>query len=125
MFVLFAMSPGAKKRGSVVVNGCITQCDLFHGLEAKSDTVLPACLPACMVVCVFVLPKFRWKNACLSIVFAIVSYIFMDKHSRNTISDRLFFLGIGANVLLRIFCYNTLGACFEALVQRTGVTQTC
>ena len=45
----------------------------------------------------------------------------MNKHSRNTIYDRhFFFLGIEANVLLRIFYYNALGAFFESLVQRTG-----
>ena len=31
-----------------------------------------------------------------------------------------YFLGIEANVLLRIFYYNALGAFFESLVQRTG-----
>ena len=36
----------------------------------------------------------------------------MNKHSRNTISDRQFFLGIEANVLLRVFYYNALGAFF-------------
>ena len=36
------------------------------------------------------------------------------------ISDRHLFLGIEANVLLRIFYYNLLGAIFEALLQRTG-----
>ena len=44
----------------------------------------------------------------------------MNKHSRNTISDRQFFPGTEANVLLRIFYYNALGAFFEAFVQRTG-----
>ena len=44
----------------------------------------------------------------------------MNKHSRNTTSDRQFFLGIEANVLLRIFYYNALGAFFESLVQHTG-----
>ena len=44
----------------------------------------------------------------------------MNKHSRNTISDRPFFLDIEANVLLRIFYYNALGTFLEALVQRTG-----
>ena len=52
--------------------------------------------------------------------FLLYYHIFMNKHSRNTISDRQIFLGTKANVLLRIFYYNALGAFFEALVQRTG-----
>ena len=44
----------------------------------------------------------------------------MNIHSRSTISDRQLILGIEANVLLRIFYYNALGAVFESLVQRTG-----
>ena len=52
--------------------------------------------------------------------FLLYYQIFMNKHSRNMFYDRHFFLGIEANVLLRIFYYNALGAFFEALVQRTG-----
>ena len=52
--------------------------------------------------------------------FCYIIICFMYKHSRNTISDRHFFLGTEANVLLRIFYYNALGVFFEALVQRTG-----
>ena len=44
----------------------------------------------------------------------------MNKHSRNTIFDRHFYLGTESNVLLSIFYYNTPGAFFEAFVQRTG-----
>ena len=53
-------------------------------------------------------------------MFLLYYRIFMNKHSRNTISDRQFFLDTEVNVLLRIFYYNALREFFEALVQRTG-----
>ena len=37
----------------------------------------------------------------------------MNKHSRNTICDRHYFLGTEANVLLRIFYYNAPGVFFD------------
>ena len=56
-------------------------CDLFHGLEAKSATVLATWLVACVFV-----PKLSGK--CMSEQFVLYY------HSRNTISDRqlVFFL---------------------------------
>ena len=47
--------------------------------------------------------------------FLLYYHIFINEHSRNTFSDRHFFLGIEANVLLRLFNYNAQGAIFEPL----------
>ena len=49
----------------------------------------------------------------------IVIYLWINiQETRFPIAS--FVLGIEANVLLRIFYYNALGAFFESLVQRTG-----
>ena len=49
----------------------------------------------------------------------------MTEHSRNTISDRHFFLGIEANVVLRNFYYNALGAFFNHWYNALVVEQIC
>ena len=105
------MSPGAEKGGSVVVYDFITQYVIyFMGLKPNPIQFY----------------QHDWwhvfscqnlgKNACLSIVFVILSYIYEE--TRFPIANC--FLGTEANVLLRIFYYNALGAFYEALVQRTG-----
>ena len=56
------------------------------------------------------------KSASLSA--AVV--IFPWNNNQKTITTLGFFLGKLANVLLRNFYYNALGAFFDALIQRTG-----
>ena len=53
-----------------------------------------------------------------SFCYIIINLLINIQETRFPISS--FFLGIEANVLLRIFYYNALGAFFESLVQRTG-----
>ena len=51
-------------------------------------------------------------------------HIPMKLHPKKKITTLFFFLGKVANVLLRNFYYNALGAFFDALIQRTdGCTE--
>ena len=57
--------------------------------------------------------------------FLLYYHVFMNKHSRNTISVSQFFLGTKAKVLSRILYYNALGAFLNHWYNALVVTQTC
>ena len=95
--VLFVMSPGAEKHGSIVVYDFIMQYDLIHGLVAKSDICFCAKIDGFMHVLAY---------------FLVYDHIFMNKHSINTISDRHFFSWYPSKCFIEDFLLQRTGSMF-------------
>ena len=112
------MTPGAQTTGNIAVYGSVKQLVIKVMVWTANPTKFWS----------FVVTGVFFQCNCLNWVkYARLSaavVIFPWNNIQKTITTLFFFLGKLANVLLRNFYYNALGAFFDALIQRTdGCTE--